>query len=276
VRKVALVTGSSSGLGASVARMLAQKGWNVAVHYATGRAGAEATAADCKALGVEVAILQGDVSLDADCRRIVEETVAKLGRLDALVNSAGTTKFVDHSDLEGLTSDDFAHILMVNVLGPYQMIRAAAPHLKATGAGSIVNVSSISGVVAGGSCHAYGASKAGVNTLTKSLARVLGPEIRINAVCPGFMNTPWMSSNLGEERKELYRKQWQDQTPLRMAAEPEDVAEIVVWFLEGAGLVTGQILVTDAGFTLGAPPNHSKMASEKRAADAAKQKEKAI
>jgi 3-oxoacyl-[acyl-carrier protein] reductase len=267
VRKVVLVTGASSGLGAVTARMLAKKGWNVAVHYGKGRAGADATAEACKALGAEVAIVQGDVSVDADCRRIVDETVATLGRLDALVNSAGTTKFVDHADLEGLESDDFARILMVNVLGPYQMIRAAVPHLKATGDASIVNVSSISGVVAGGSCHAYGASKAGLNNLTRSLARVLGPEIRINAVCPGFMNTPWMSSNLGEERKEIYRKQWQTQTPLQMAAEPEDVAEIVVWFLESAGLVTGQVLVTDAGYTLGAPPSHSRMASERRAAE---------
>jgi 3-oxoacyl-[acyl-carrier protein] reductase len=275
VRKVALVTGSSSGLGAVVAKMLAEKGWNLVVHYANGRTGAEATAAACKQLGAEVGIVQGDVSVDADCRRIVDEAVTKFGRLDALVNSAGTTKFVDHTDLEGLKSDDFARIMMVNVLGPYQMIRAAAPHLKTTGDASVVNVSSISGVVAGGSCHAYGASKAAVNNLTKSLARVLGPEIRINAVCPGFMNTPWMSSNLGEERKEIYRKQWQTQTPLQMAAEPEDVAEIVVWFLESAGLVTGQVLVTDAGYTLGAPPNHSRMASEKRAAEGAKEKEKA-
>ena len=267
MKKVALVTGSSSGLGAVTAKMLAGKGWNVAVHYAKGRAGADATAAECEKLGAEVLVCQGDVSVDADCRRIVEESVKKFGRLDALVNSAGATKFVDHTDLEGLASDDFAHILMVNVLGPYQMIRAAAPHLKATGDASVVNVSSISGVVAGGSCHAYGASKAALNNMTKSLARVMGPEIRVNAVCPGFMNTPWMSSNLGEERKEIYRKQWQTQTPLQMAAEPEDVAEIILWFIEAAGLVTGQILVTDAGYTLGAAPNHSRMASERRAAE---------
>ena len=265
MRKVALVTGASSGLGASTVRMLAAKGWDVVVNYAKNRKAAEDVAAECRALGAEALVCQADVTSDDDCRRLVDETVKKFGRIDALVNSAGYTKFVDHADLEGLKSDDFARILMVNVLGPYQMIRAAAPHLKATGAGSVVNVSSISGVVAGGSCHAYGASKAGVNNLTKSLARVLGPEIRINAVCPGFMNTPWMSSNLGEERKEIYRKQWQTQTPLKMAAEPEDVAEIVVWFLEAAGLVTGQVLVTDAGYTLGAPPNHSKMASERRA-----------
>ncbi len=262
-RKVALITGSASGVGAATARLLAGRGYNVVINYSKSEAEAHAVAEDCRKAGAEALVCRADVSADADCRRMVDETVAKWGRIDVLVNSAGWTKFVHHADLEGLSSEDFLRTLQINLLGPFQMVRAAQPHLKAAGNAAVVNVSSVAGINAGGSSIAYSTSKAGLNNLTAALARVLGPEIRVNAVCPAFIAGRWLVNGMGQERYDAYKANLEKTAPLRHATQPEEVAEHILWFIEGAKLVTGQVLVTDCGFSLGQAPAHSAAGAEK-------------
>jgi 3-oxoacyl-[acyl-carrier protein] reductase len=248
---VGIVTGSSSGVGAASARMLAQKGARVLINCAHDVGAGERVVAECKALGTDAALCQADVSSDSDCRRLAETAVKRWGRIDVLVNSAGTTKSVSHYNLEGLSSGDFLRILSVNTVGPFQMARAVSPHMKARGEGAIVNVSSTAALRGTGSSIAYAVSKAGLNTLTQSLARVLAPEIRVNAVCPGFIQGRWLQSALGDAYEE-HKAHWETMSPLKKAATPEEVAATVLWLIESAVLMTGQIIVVDAGMTLGA------------------------
>lgn len=245
---VAIVTGSATGLGAATARLLAAKGCHVVINYSRSEAEAKETQAACEAEGVETLLVQADIGDDAQCRRLVAQTMAKWDRIDALVNNAGTTKYVAHDDLEGLTPEDFEHIFRINVFGLYQMTRAVAPHMKAAGRGAIVNISSIAGVQGNGSSIAYAASKGAVNTMTLSLARALAPEIRVNAICPGFIGGRWQAAGMGSTEKYQARvKAVGETTPLRRANTPEDIAEAVVWFVDGARWVTGETLLVDAG-----------------------------
>jgi len=253
--KVSIVTGSATGLGAAVAIRLAERGSNVVINYTKSKAEAEETLALVKSKGVDAIMVQGDVGEDADCRRIAEAAVEKWGRLDVLVNNAGTTQFANHADLEALSADDFMWIYKVNVVGAYQMIRACAPHMKKAGKGSVVNISSIAGVAGIGSSVAYAASKGALNTMTLSLARSLAPEIRVNAVCPGFIGTRWFSDRFGEAQFAKIKKQQEETTPLARAGTPEDIAVSVVFFAgEGSDHITGETLITDAGLHLGFAP----------------------
>ena len=253
--KVAIVTGSATGLGAAVALQLADKGCNVVINYTKSEKEAKETLAACEAKGVEALLAQGDVSEDADCRRIVDETVKKWGRVDVLVNNAGGTKFANHAELDELNAEDFLWIYKVNVVGAYQMIRACAPHMKQAGKGSVVNISSIAGVTGIGSSVAYAASKGVLNTMTLSLARSLAPKIRVNAVCPGFIGTRWFSDRFGQQTFEGIKRQQEESTPLARAGTPEDIATAVVFFCgEGSDHITGETLITDAGMHLGFAP----------------------
>lgn len=253
--KVAIVTGSATGLGAAVALQLADKGCNVVINYRKSEKEAKETLAACEAKGVEALLAQGDVGEDADCRRIVDETVKKWGRVDVLVNNAGGTKFANHAELDELNAEDFLWIYKVNVVGAYQMIRACAPHMKQAGKGSVVNVSSIAGVTGIGSSVAYAASKGALNTMTLSLARSLAPKIRVNAVCPGFIGTRWFSDRFGQQTFEGIKRQQEESTPLARAGTPEDIATAVVFFCgEGSDHITGETLITDAGMHLGFAP----------------------
>lgn len=251
---VAIVTGSSRGVGAAAARMLSERGSRVLVNCTRTMEAGERVVADCEKQGAEAALCRGDISIDADCRRLAATAIERWGRIDILVNAAGTTKYVSHYDLEGLTSEDFLRIFSVNTLGPFQMARAVAPHMKAAGEGAIVNVSSIAGLRGTGSSIAYAVSKAGLNILTLSLARVLAPEIRVNAVCSGFIQGSWVKSALGD-RYEEHKANWEKNSPLRKAATPEEVAATILWLVESAVLTTGQTIVTDAGVTLGPTGN---------------------
>jgi 3-oxoacyl-[acyl-carrier protein] reductase len=251
---VVIVTGSATGVGAAAVEMLAGKGCNVVINYTKSEAEARETQKRCEALGVQALLCQADVSQDANCRRMVAETMSKWGRIDGLINNAGTTQFVAHSDLEGLDAADFQRIYAVNVIGPFQMTRAVAPHMKAAGRGSIVNVSSIAGVTGGGSSIAYSASKGALNTMTLSLARALGPEIRVNTICPGFIQGRWLRGGMGDDAYEAAKAHQERATPLRKAGTPKDMAQAAIWFIEGAGLITGEILMVDAGSHLGAAP----------------------
>ena len=246
--KVAIVTGSSSGIGAATAVELSQRGWRVVINYSKSEQEAQAVAARCK----ESILVQANVSQDADCRRLVQAALDKWGRLDALVNNAGTTKFVPHTDLDGLNADDFQRIFATNVIAPFQMCRAAAPELKKA-RGAIVNVSSVAALLGTGSSIAYAGSKAALDTVSMSLARVLAPEVRVNVVAPGFVDTPWMISGYGAERYEKLRDNYANTAPLASVCKPEDVAQTIVWLIEGAGKTTGQTVYVDAGIHVATP-----------------------
>jgi len=257
-QRVAIVTGSSSGIGAATAILFARQGWSVTVNYSRNADGATEVVKACEAHGAEALACRADVGDDADCRRMAAETTARWGRIDALVNSAGTTKFASHRDLEALSGDDFLQIYRVNVVGAYQMARAVAGPMKAGGSGAIVNISSIAGIRGTGSSMAYATSKAALNMLTITLARSLAPEIRVNALCPGMTDTPWMRNSLGPERYATQEKFWLQTSPLARVGVPDDVAAAVLWFVGEAGTITGQVLTIDSGFTLGALPPHAR------------------
>jgi len=182
---------------------------------------------------------------------MVEDVVKKWGRVDALVNNAGVTKFCAVDNLEGLTKDDFLNIYGVNLVGPYQLIRAVVPHMKEKGKGVVVNVASVAGVIAIGSSVAYIAWKAALIAMTKGLARTLGPEIRINAVCPGFIQGEWLKDGMGTEFYEAVKNYLESTLPLRATCTPEKVAEAIFFFIRGADLVTGDTLLFDGGQHLG-------------------------
>lgn len=249
--KVAIVTGGGTGLGAAVVSGLAKRGARVIVNYARSAEAAEQTAEACRALGAEAVAVQGDVRDDAACRAVVAQAAARWGRVDVLVNNAGRTTFTAAGDLEALSDEDFLDIYSTNVLGAYHMIRACAPHMRAAGFGAVVNISSIAGLTGVGSSLAYACSKGALNTLTLSLARTLGPEIRVNAVCPGFIATRWFSDPLGEAGMQKIIAAQEAVTPLRRAGTPQDIAKSVLFLAdEGSEHITGVTLVSDAGFHL--------------------------
>jgi len=248
---VAIVTGSATGIGAATAHALAARGCRVVINYTRSEAEARETQAACASLGVETLLVQGDVSDDADCRRLAQAAIDRWGRIDVLVNNAGTTQFVDHANLDGLSAADFLRTYGVNVVGPFQMTRAVVPAMRSGGRGAIVNVSSLAGVLGTGSSISYAASKGALNTMTLALARSLAPEIRVNAVCPGIVEGRWLRNGLGEEGYEAALKRQEASTPLRRAATPDEVAGAVLWLIEGGDLVTGEILLLDAGAHLG-------------------------
>jgi 3-oxoacyl-[acyl-carrier protein] reductase len=249
---VAIVTGSSSGtgIGAECAKSLAARGCNVVINYATNADGAHATAAECAAAGVETLVCQGDVSKDEDCRRMVAETVERWGRLDVLINNAAVTRPIPHKDVEALNGDEFLRTYSVNVVGTWQMTRAAAPHLKASGDGAVVNISSIGGFSGTGSSIAYGVSKAGLNALTQALARNLAPEVRVNAICPGGLLGSWTEKILGPEQYQQRLDDIANDYPLRRAIWPKDVANSVMWMIADATTMTGEAIRMDVGIHL--------------------------
>jgi 3-oxoacyl-[acyl-carrier protein] reductase len=247
---VAIVTGSSSGVGAATARQLAERGCNVVINYANNAEGAERTRAACAEYGVETEVVRADVANDADCRRLAAIADARWGRIDALVNNAGTTKFCDHRNLDGLSAEDFQRIYAVNTVGAFQMVRAVEPAMRRGGRGSIVNVASIAGVMGVGSSIAYAASKGAMITLGLSLARVLGPEIRLNTVCPGFIQGDWLEEGMGKETYERTRAALEQNTPLRLTCTPDTVAEVILFFLGSGSVVTGETLILDGGHHL--------------------------
>ncbi|MBM7333092.1 SDR family oxidoreductase [Alcanivorax marinus] len=244
---VALITGSSSGIGAATARLFAEQGCHVVINYSRNEDGARAVARDCEAHGVRALVVQADVADDAQCRALVDAAVAEFGRLDVLVNNAGTTKFCPHHDLDGLDKDDFLRLYEVNTVGAYQMTRAATPALRAAGLAHVVNMASIAGLAGVGSSIAYAASKGALLTMTKSLARVLGPEVRVNAICPGFVQGEWLEKGLGKEAYDKMLSKTKAGAALHDAASPETVAQAVLGLVIGGDLSTGEALRVDGG-----------------------------
>ena len=248
---VCVVTGSATGAGAACAIQLAKKGCRVVVNYTKSEKGATQTVDACKAAGTEAIMVKADVSHDTDCRALAKAALDKWGRIDALINNAGITKFAAAADLDGLDAEDFQRIYAVNVIGPYQMIRACVPAMKKQAKGAIVNISSISGVMGIGSSTAYVASKGALNAMTLALARSLAPQIRVNAVCPGLIETRWHLERYSKEDYAKFKANYEKTVPLAKAASPDDVAEVAVWLIEGAELVTGESILVDAGLHLG-------------------------
>lgn len=251
----AIITGSASGLGAATAAILAKDGARLVINYSSSQKEAEETADLCRKAGAEVAVVQGDVSRDEDCKKIVA-AAAPWGRVDALINNAGTTKHMAHENLDGLSAEDFQRLFGVNTIGPFQMVRAARALLeagaKASGrASAVVNVSSVAGISGIGSSIAYAASKGALNTITYSLARALAPLIRVNTVCPGYIDTPWFTKGRGVEGAAKVRDAVVAKVPLKRASTAEDVAALVCFLATPASSnMTGEIVRMDAGLHL--------------------------
>jgi 3-oxoacyl-[acyl-carrier protein] reductase len=265
--KAAVVTGASSddGVGTECAKILASRGCNVVVNYASNRAGGEKVAAACAAAGVQSIAVHGDVAKDADCRALVQAAVDRWGRLDVLINNAAVTKTIPHRRFDLLDADEFQRNYAVNLIGNYQMCRAAAPHLKATGDAAIVNISSIGAMRGAGSSIAYAASKGALNTLTISMARALAPQVRVNALCPGGLLGSWTRKIMTAEQYEARVRQAKTEFPLQRGVWPIDVARAALFLVEHAVAMTGECLRMDAGEHLGpnlirdeaAPPQSS-------------------
>ena len=239
--KVALVTGSTSGIGEAVVRRLAAGGYAVVVNSVTSVDAGHAIVAE---LGDDVAYyVQADIAELDDAQRLVREAVERFGRLDVLVNNAGATQRIAHGDFEAATPDVFRRLFDINVVGAWQTTVAAMPHLKATGAGCVVNVSSLAGVRPTGSSIPYAVSKAALNHLTRLLANVVGPEVRVNAVAPGLVDTPW-TADWDDIRSVVHAM-----APLQRSAQPDDVVEVVLTLVR-ASYVTGEVWVVDGGLGL--------------------------
>lgn len=250
-RKVAIITGSGTGVGAATALLLAQRGYNVVINYSRSEAEALASQAACQDAGADTLLLRGDVAVDADCKALALAAVDRWGRIDALVNNAGISTFTGVANWDVLDMDVFQRIYAVNTVGGFQMVRACAPHLKAT-KGSVVNVSSIAGSLGIGSSVPYIASKGAVNSMTLYLARALAPDVRVNAVCPALITSRWFVDGMGQEAFEKIKAISEATSPLQRASTPEDVAEAIVWLTTGARTMTGELLLLDGGTHLGA------------------------
>ena len=251
-----VVTGASTGLGRAIAVEIAQRGaGTVVVNYASNAADADETARQVEAEGAHAIVVQGDVGEDADCRRIVQ-AAESAGRIDALFNNAGTTVSNDHAKLDGVSADDFMRIYKVNVVGAYQMVRAARALLEsAPTAGAVVNTASIAGVAGIGSSVPYAASKGALITMTLSLARALAPKIRVNAVCPGFIDTPWFGRLLPPDQLQRLRDGVAASNALKVASTAEDIAGAAIFFASPAARhITGETLMVDAGSHLNFAP----------------------
>ncbi|MSP13145.1 MAG: SDR family oxidoreductase [Chloroflexi bacterium] len=239
--KVVLVTGGGTGMGRAMSQRFAREGAGVVVNYARSqRQATEVVDAITKEGGRAIAI-QADLTSDQEARRLISETIAHYGRLDVLVNNAGWTRSVPHQDLEGLTDEILEQTLAVNVKAPLYCIRAAAPYLRANGAGAVINITSGAAYTASGSSLIYAAAKAALSSLTKSLARVLAPEVRVNAIAPGFVDTGfvnWSPATLARLRQ-----------PGRLgrAITAEDIADAAIFLACDAGATTGQTILVDQG-----------------------------
>lgn len=236
--QVALVTGSTSGIGRAIAQRLADEGARLVINSVRSVDEGEAFAASLP----EAVYLRGDVADAEAAGTLVARAAEAWGRLDLVVNNAGTTQRIPHSDLDAVDAELFRHTLDVNVVGPWNVTRAAAPHLRESG-GQVVNISSLAGVRPTGSSVPYATSKAALNHLTRLLANVLGPEVRVNAIAPGLIATPWT-----EDWEDLHRAVEQ-RAPLQRVGTPEQIAEVCVG-LVASSYVTGEVLVADGGLHL--------------------------
>jgi|SRR5579872_912209 len=249
--RTAIVTGGASGIGLATATLLARAGTTVALNFLPGDARGKDAVAQLNAQGAKAIEAEGDVSASGAAERMVTEAIERLGRLDLLVNNAGTpatSTRIDPNQLDLITEELWSEVIETNLKGVFRCTKAAAPALRAVH-GAVVNLASIAGIDSAGSSLAYSATKAGVISLTKNLARALAPEVRVNAVAPGAVDTSWkMKLTEGQRRSSI------DGALLRRRGKPEDIAEVIAFLGFGAAMMTGQTLVVDGGLTLGSTP----------------------
>ncbi len=248
--KAAIVTGGGTGVGRATALELARQGCSVLVNFSRSRDEAEGTAAEIEALGVKAIAFQADVADDTTCRKMVDAAVKRFQRVDLLINSAGTTKFVLATDLDKVTDEDWQRIFAVNVVGPFHCARAVKEPMLASGGGQIINVTSVAAIAAKGSSIPYAASKGALNNLTIALARALAPKIRVNAVAPGFITGRWLEQGLGPAYEGIMHSVEQ-MCPLEKVCDPSDVAAAIMSLVTGSQMITGQCLVVDGGMLIG-------------------------
>ncbi len=246
--KAAVVTGGGTGVGRATAIELAQRGCSVLINYSRSKDDAEETASEVSSMGVKGVAVKADVADDTACRDMIETAVREFGRLDILVNNAGTTSFIRHSDLESVKTEDWNRILSVNLIGPFQCARAARNALLASADGEIVNISSVAGLAGTGSSIPYCASKAALNNLTVTLARVFAPTVRVNALAPGFITTRWLQQGLGDNAYEAAKRRSEENVILQKVCTPEDVAAAVINIITGPDVMTGLVIPLEGGF----------------------------
>ena len=239
--KTAIVTGGATGIGRAVCISLAREGANVVVNYSRSETEAEQTARDSTAAGGKGVTFKADVADEAKVIEMVNFAQESFGSVDALVNNAGYTQFIAHTELDKLTDELWNRIFAVNVMGAFYGIRAVTPIMKNQGSGRIVNISSVAGITGGGSSVPYAASKAAMIALTKSMAAALGPEILVNSVAPGLIYTRWTEGH--PDRNEEIRQS----TITQRLGTPEDIAGATHYLICTADWVTGQTLVIDGG-----------------------------
>ncbi len=248
--KAAIVTGGGTGVGRATALELARQGCSVLINYSRSRDDAERTAGEIEEHGVKGIAIQADVADDAACREMVTVAVKAFGRIDVLVNNAGTTRFVLAAELDKVTDEDWQRIMAVNVVGPFHCARAVKEPMLASGGGQIINVTSVAGFAGKGSSIPYAASKGALNNLTIALARTLAPHIRVNAVAPGFITGRWLEQGFGAAYEGVKRS-IEKACPLEKVCEPDDVAAAIMSLVTGSPMITGQVLVCDGGMLIG-------------------------
>ncbi len=245
--KAAIVTGGASGIGLATATMLARNGCTVAINFLDGDPRGPEAVANLRQEGLSVIEAPGSVSDPKGGPHMIEDAISRLGRLDLLVNNAGTpgvTAVVPPDRLDLITDELWDAVIQTNMVGLFRLSKAAAPALKEYN-GAIVSVASIAGINSAGSSLAYGATKAGVVSLTMNLARGLGPEVRVNAIAPGAVDSSWQIQWTDQARQGSI-----DKAALKRRCTPEDLAEVIVFLGFGASMVTGQTLIVDGGLTL--------------------------
>jgi 3-oxoacyl-[acyl-carrier protein] reductase len=244
--KKALVTGGASGIGLATVELMARCGARVAVNHLPDDPRAAAEVERLRAAGLDAVAAPGDVSEPEGCRAMVLAAIDRLGGIDILVNNAatpGTSKPIDFKDLDAMTEEFWDAIVSTNLIGPFRCTRAAAPALRQA-RGAVVSTASVAGLNAQGSSIAYGAAKAGLINMTRNLARALAPEVRVNAVAPGLVDSPWTATWPAAWKESAIGK-----TPLGRMCTPQDIAEAILFLAAGSAMVTGHTLVVDGGFS---------------------------
>ncbi|MDP1798041.1 MAG: SDR family oxidoreductase [Planctomycetaceae bacterium] len=246
---VAIITGGGTGVGQATALRLAQNGWSIVVNYSRSASDAEATVTEIVEAGGRAFAIQADVAVDCECVQMVEQTVVTFGRVDLLVNCAGTTDFIPFPNLDDVTDDVWQRLYQVNVVGAFHCARAVREPMLANGGGQIINISSVAAQLAQGSSIPYCCTKAALDNLTVSLARTFAPNIRVNGVAPGFIAGRWTQKGLGE-RYDAIKQAYEQSLPLKAVCTPDDIAAGILSLVEGSALVTGQTLTVDAGMMI--------------------------
>lgn len=247
--KVAIVTGGGTGVGKETSLGLARLGYHLVIVYSRSQAEAEQTAAEIEAIGGAALAVQADVAEDAACRSLVQLTLDKWGRIDVLVNCAGTTNFVPFHELDAVTDELWQRLYQVNVVGAFHCARAVREPMLAVGGGIIINVSSVAAQLGQGSSIPYCCTKAALDNLTVSLARTLAPAIRVNGIAPGFIDGRWTRNGLGERYDEV-KATYERNLPMGCVCTPKDIADGILSLITGSRLVTGQTLTVDAGMMI--------------------------